>query len=104
MSVPKVSLHQLNIAKIENLDKFCRGLKIIYLQVLPPSCVLITFNPSASFHQDNAITRLENLQRLKCLEYINLAMNAIEMIEVEIKYPPLKVCLGSRRLRELAKA
>ena len=29
--------------------------------------------------QDNAITRIENLHRLKCLEYINLAMNAIEV-------------------------
>ena len=29
--------------------------------------------------QDNAITMIENLHRLKCLEYINLAMNAIEV-------------------------
>ena len=58
----QVSLHQLNISKLENLDKFCRQLKIIYLQ-------------------DNAIARIENLKRLKCLEYLNLSMNVIETIE-----------------------
>ena len=29
----QISLHQLHIQKIENLDKLCRGLKIVYLQV-----------------------------------------------------------------------
>lgn len=58
----EISLHQLNIRKIENLDKFCRQLRIIYLQ-------------------DNAITKLENLKRLKCLEYLNISMNVIETIE-----------------------
>ena len=58
----QISLHQLHITRIENLDKLCRDLRIIYLQ-------------------DNAITRLENLHRLKCLDYINLAMNAIEVVE-----------------------
>ena len=58
----EISLHQLNIRKIENLDKFCRNLKIIYLQ-------------------DNAIMKLENLKRLKLLEYLNVSMNAIEVVE-----------------------
>ena len=58
----EISLHQLNIRKIENLDKFCRQLRIIYLQ-------------------DNAITKLENLKRLKCLDYLNVSMNVIETIE-----------------------
>ena len=58
----EISLHQLNIRKIENLDKFCRQLKIIYLQ-------------------DNAITKLENLKRLKCLNYLNVSMNVIETVE-----------------------
>ena len=58
----EISLHQLNIRKIENLDKFCRQLKIIYLQ-------------------DNAITKLENLKRLKCLDYLNVSMNVIETVE-----------------------
>ena len=30
----QISLHQLHIQKIENLDKLCRGLKIVYLQVI----------------------------------------------------------------------
>ena len=43
--------------------------------------------------QDNAITRIENLHRLKCLEYINLAMNAIEVtIEACITLARCKVC------------
>ena len=58
----EISLHQLNIRKIENLDKFCRQLRIIYLQ-------------------DNAIAKLENLKRLKSLEYLNISMNVIEIIE-----------------------
>ena len=58
----EVSLHQLNIKRIENLDKFCKNLKIIYLQ-------------------DNAIQKIENLNRLKTLEYLNISMNAIEYIE-----------------------
>ena len=58
----EVSLHQLNIRKIENLDKLCRNLKIIYLQ-------------------DNAVQKLENLKRLKSLEYLNISMNAIEYVE-----------------------
>ena len=31
------------------------------------------------YSKDNAITKIENLHRLKSLEYINLAMNAIEV-------------------------
>ena len=31
--VGQISLHQLHIQRIENLDKLCRDLKIIYLQV-----------------------------------------------------------------------
>ena len=58
----EVSLHQLNIRKIENLDKFCKNLKIIYLQ-------------------DNGIQKMENLKRLRTLEYLNISMNAIENIE-----------------------
>ena len=61
-SVEEVSLHQLNITKIENIDKYCKGIKILYLQ-------------------DNAIQKLENLKRLKCLQYLNVSMNVIEKIE-----------------------
>ena len=34
---------------------------------------------SIIYSKDNAITKIENLHRLKSLEYINLAMNAIEV-------------------------
>ena len=40
--VLQISLHQLHIQKIENLDKLCRDLKIIYLQV---SHLQISFPP-----------------------------------------------------------
>ena len=69
----EISLHQLNIRKIENLDKFCRNLKIVYLQ-------------------DNAIMKLENLKRLKQLEYLNISMNAIEVVE------GLEACESLRKL------
>ena len=41
-NVLQISLHQLHIQKIENLDKLCRDLKIIYLQV---SHLQISFPP-----------------------------------------------------------
>ena len=58
----EISLHQLNITKIENIDKYCKDIKILYLQ-------------------DNAIQKLENLRRLKCLQYLNVSMNVIDIIE-----------------------
>ena len=57
----EVSLHQLNIKRIENLDKFCKNLKIIYLK-------------------DNSIQKMENLKRFKTSEYLNISINAIEYI------------------------
>lgn len=61
-TLEEISLHQFDIEKIENLDKYCRNLKIIYLQ-------------------NNIIPRMENLNRLKSLEYLNLALNNIRKIE-----------------------
>ncbi|CAL8366370.1 unnamed protein product [Boreogadus saida] len=61
-SLEEVSLHQQNIERIEHLDKWCRELKILYLQ-------------------NNLIPRIENVGRLKMLEYLNLALNNIEAIE-----------------------
>ncbi len=57
-----MSLHQQNIAKIENLEACCRHLKILYLQ-------------------SNIIGKMENLNKLKELEYLNLAVNNIAKIE-----------------------
>jgi protein TilB len=61
-TLEEISLHQFDIDKIENLDKYCRKLKILYLQ-------------------NNVIPRMENLNRLKSLEYLNLALNNIQKIE-----------------------
>ncbi|XP_028852522.1 dynein axonemal assembly factor 11 [Denticeps clupeoides] len=61
-SLEELSLHQQNIEKLENLDKWCRHLKTLYLQ-------------------NNLISRIENVNRLKKLEYLNLALNNIEVIE-----------------------
>ena len=50
------------IGRIEHLDKWCRDLKILYLQ-------------------NNLIGRIENVSRLKQLTYLNLALNNVETIE-----------------------
>ncbi|KAF7653910.1 hypothetical protein LDENG_00077120, partial [Lucifuga dentata] len=61
-SLEEVSLHQQDIEKIEHIERWCRELKILYLQ-------------------NNLIPRIENVGRLKKLEYLNLALNNIEVIE-----------------------
>lgn len=48
--------------KIELLETYCRHLKILYLQ-------------------NNIIEKMEGLNKLKELEYLNLALNNISMIE-----------------------
>ncbi|KAI3378996.1 hypothetical protein SNEBB_008816 [Seison nebaliae] len=61
-SLEEISLHQLYIEKIEHLDRWCRNLEILYLQ-------------------SNLINKIENVSRLKKLQYLNLAMNLVEDIE-----------------------
>uniref|UniRef100_H3CK91 Leucine-rich repeat-containing protein 6 n=1 Tax=Tetraodon nigroviridis TaxID=99883 RepID=H3CK91_TETNG len=61
-SLEEVSLHQQDIEKIEHIGRWCRNLKILYLQ-------------------NNLIPRIENLGHLKKLQYLNLALNNIEVIE-----------------------
>ncbi|KAL0966716.1 hypothetical protein UPYG_G00299210 [Umbra pygmaea] len=61
-SLEEVSLHQQDIEKIEHIDRWCKNLKILYLQ-------------------NNLIPRIENVHRLKKLEYLNLTLNNIELIE-----------------------
>ncbi len=61
-TLEEISLHQQDLEKIENLDKYCRHLRILYLQ-------------------NNIIEKLENLEKLKEVEYLNLAVNSISMIE-----------------------
>lgn len=61
-TLEEVSLHQQEIVKIENFDVLCRHLKIMYLQ-------------------NNIIEKMENLNKLKQLEYLNLALNNISKIQ-----------------------
>ncbi|KAM9349505.1 dynein axonemal assembly factor 11 [Symphorus nematophorus] len=61
-SLEEVSLHQQDIERLEHIDRWCRELRILYLQ-------------------NNLIPRIENVGRLKKLEYLNLALNNIEVIE-----------------------
>ena len=61
-TLEELSLHQQKLNKIEYINRVCTKLKILQLQ-------------------DNCIDRIENLDRLKVLEYLNLAMNNIEVIE-----------------------
>lgn len=52
----------MDIEKIECLETYTRNLKILYLQ-------------------NNLIGKMEGLNKLKCLEYLNLAVNNIKKIE-----------------------
>jgi protein TilB len=61
-TLEEIALHQLNIERIENFDKLIRHVKIMLLQ-------------------NNLIEKMENLTRLKELNYLNLALNNIEVIE-----------------------
>ncbi|XP_043578629.1 dynein axonemal assembly factor 11 isoform X2 [Bombus pyrosoma] len=61
-TLEEIALHQENIEKIELIDRTCRHLKILLLQ-------------------NNLISKIENLSKLKRLEYLNLALNNIETIE-----------------------
>ena len=70
-TLEEISLHQENLERIENLEYYCRHLKILYLQ-------------------DNIIEKLENLDKLKELEYLNLAVNSISKIENLEKCESLK--------------
>jgi protein TilB len=62
-TLEEISLHQEEIERInEVLGSSCRKIKILYLQ-------------------NNIIPKIENLQHLKELEYLNLALNNITRIE-----------------------
>ncbi|XP_045037627.2 dynein axonemal assembly factor 11 [Desmodus rotundus] len=61
-SLEELSLHQQEIERLEHIDRWCRDLKILYLQ-------------------NNLIGKIENVSKLKKLEYLNLALNNIEKIE-----------------------
>ena len=58
----EIALHQENIEKIEFIQDWCPKLKILLMQ-------------------SNLIAKIENLNKLKHLAYLNLALNNIEIIE-----------------------
>eukprot|EP01061_Rhynchopus_euleeides_P000058 TRINITY_DN1004_c0_g1_i1.p2 TRINITY_DN1004_c0_g1~~TRINITY_DN1004_c0_g1_i1.p2 ORF type:complete len:453 (+),score=158.18 TRINITY_DN1004_c0_g1_i1:94-1359(+) len=61
-TLEEITLHQQDLEAIEIVGDVCRNLQILYLQ-------------------NNLIRRIENLNHLKCLWYLNLAINSIETIE-----------------------
>lgn len=61
-TLEELSLHQEDIERIEHLHNWCRELKILLMQ-------------------SNLIAKIENLYKLKRLEYLNLALNNIERVE-----------------------
>ncbi|KAL3161118.1 hypothetical protein ABBQ38_009495 [Trebouxia sp. C0009 RCD-2024] len=61
-TLEEVSLHQLNIEKIEGLGQLCKHLRILYLQ-------------------SNLISKLENIHKLKELEYLNMAVNNLTKVQ-----------------------
>lgn len=61
-TLEELSLHQEDIDKIEHIQNWCRELRILLLQ-------------------NNLISKIENLHKLKKLTYLNLAVNNIEVIE-----------------------
>eukprot|EP00242_Pyramimonas_sp_CCMP2087_P004427 CAMPEP_0198204380 /NCGR_PEP_ID=MMETSP1445-20131203/7783_1 /TAXON_ID=36898 /ORGANISM="Pyramimonas sp., Strain CCMP2087" /LENGTH=434 /DNA_ID=CAMNT_0043876237 /DNA_START=163 /DNA_END=1467 /DNA_ORIENTATION=- len=61
-TLEEITLHQEDLEKITLLGQVCRHLKILYLQ-------------------SNLILKIENLHRMKELEYLNLAVNNVQKIE-----------------------
>eukprot|EP01059_Diplonema_ambulator_P007396 TRINITY_DN16869_c0_g1_i1.p1 TRINITY_DN16869_c0_g1~~TRINITY_DN16869_c0_g1_i1.p1 ORF type:complete len:421 (+),score=144.51 TRINITY_DN16869_c0_g1_i1:31-1263(+) len=61
-TLEEITLHQQDIEAIELVGDACRNLQILYLQ-------------------NNLIRKIENLQHLKQLWYLNLAINSIQVIE-----------------------
>ncbi|EWM23568.1 leucine-rich repeat containing protein [Nannochloropsis gaditana] len=62
-TLEELALHQEELEGINDiLGKTCREIKILYLQ-------------------NNLLPRIENLHHLKCLEYLNVALNNISVVE-----------------------
>ncbi|KAK3862371.1 hypothetical protein Pcinc_031759 [Petrolisthes cinctipes] len=60
-TLEELSLHQMDIEKMEYLHRWCPNLRILYLQ-------------------GNLIAKIENVGRLRGLEYLNLALNNLESV------------------------
>lgn len=82
-------MHQENIERIENVQEFCRELKILLLQsnLIPKignnsiRFPARNFYSILQFHFPPYCIHPENLNKLKKLEYLNLAINNIEKVE-----------------------
>ncbi|GIL47018.1 hypothetical protein Vafri_3856 [Volvox africanus] len=72
-TLEEVALHQQNIEKIELLGQLCPKLKILYLQ-------------------NNLLAKIQNLYKLKDLEYLNLAVNNVTKLQ------NLQRCKGLKKL------
>jgi protein TilB len=89
-SLREVTLHQFDIERIENLDIYCRGLEILYLQNNQISKIgayggwvrggnrASRLAPRAHPHPR---LHTENLHKLKSLRYLQLALNNISVLE-----------------------
>lgn len=89
-SLEEVSLHQQEIERIEHIGRWCRNLKILYLQnnLIPRIGELRRGHAHSCSHAPPAAPAHpaltgppENLGHLKKLQYLNLALNNIEVIE-----------------------
>ena len=61
-NLEELALHQQHIERIELLHRICRHLKILLIQ-------------------SNLIHKIQNLHRLKELEYLNLALNNVSKVQ-----------------------
>ena len=72
--IEEISLHQMEIEKIEVIGSLSRKLQILYLQ-------------------NNIISKIENLHHLKELRYLNMTLNNIKVIEgLQYVYPSRHRC------------
>jgi len=61
-TLEEITLHQLDLESMANIDYWCKELKILYLQ-------------------NNIIEKIEGINKCKQLEYLNMAVNNISLIE-----------------------
>lgn len=88
-TLEELSLHQEDIEKIEHVHDWCRDLKILLMQSNLISKIGKYNKPFSDFIRDGIIifligrceSILENLNKLKKLEYLNLALNNVERVE-----------------------
>ena len=75
----ELSLHQCELGRLEVVGTLCRKLRILYLQ-------------------NNVIPKIENVEHLKDLQYLNLALNNVQKIE-GLQCVPVFRCAHASALR-----